>query len=137
MIQLDFADSRPLYEQIKEKIKFLIIHGVLKPDEKIPSVRELAGTITINPNTIQKAYKDLEAEGFIYSIRGKGNFVSPLNDSNLKRKTELLDEFKKTTLELMYLNVSKEELSSYLEEVYQDDQNSKTLTTQRGLIDDD
>ncbi len=59
MIQLDLKDPRPLYEQIKDKIRELIINGVLKPDDKIPSVRELAQTLTINPNTIQKSYKDL------------------------------------------------------------------------------
>ncbi|UMZ72488.1 GntR family transcriptional regulator [Natranaerofaba carboxydovora] len=127
MIQLDLTDGRPLYEQIKEKLKFLIIRGALKPDERIPSVRELAGMLTINPNTIQKAYKDLETEGFIYSIRGKGSFVTPLNEtSNLARKNELLTEFKKTALELIYLNVPKEELHQYIEEVYQ----------QRGALDD-
>ncbi|NMA15033.1 MAG: GntR family transcriptional regulator, partial [Clostridia bacterium] len=79
MFQLDFRDRRPIYEQIKDNIKELIISGILKPDERIPSIRELAQTLTINPNTIQKAYKDLEAEGFIYSVRAKGNFVAPIN----------------------------------------------------------
>ncbi len=118
MIQLDYTDSRPLYEQIKEKLKFLIIRGALKPEEKVPSVRELAQTLTINPNTIQKAYKDLEAEGFIYSVRGKGNFVSSLEESNFSRKNELLGEFKKIALELKYLNITQEELVEYLEGVY-------------------
>ncbi|OWZ84995.1 GntR family transcriptional regulator [Natranaerobius trueperi] len=118
MIQIDYKDGRPLFEQIKEKIKFLIIRGVLKSHEKVPSVRDLAQTLTINPNTIQKAYKDLEAEGFIYSVRGKGSFVSPLDDTNLKRKEELLEELKKTVLELKYLNVSKKELTDLLHEVY-------------------
>ena len=77
MLHLDFRDRRPLYEQIKEKLKALIISGVLKEDEKIPSVRELAGMLTINPNTIQKAYKDLESEGYIYSQKARGSFVDP------------------------------------------------------------
>jgi hypothetical protein len=68
MLQLDYKDHRPLYEQIKEKMKVLIMSGVLKSDQQLPSVRELAQSLTINPNTIQKAYKDLETEGFIYSV---------------------------------------------------------------------
>ena len=79
MLQLNPKDHAPLYEQIKEQMKELIMTGVLKADEQIPSVRELAQMLTINPNTIQKAYKELEQEGFVYSIRGKGNFVTPQN----------------------------------------------------------
>ena len=77
MFQLDYGDHRPLYEQIKEKVKGLILCGALKEDDKIPSVRELASTLAINPNTIQKAYHELEGEGYIYSLRAKGSFVAP------------------------------------------------------------
>ena len=95
MINLDYKNGSPLYEQIKEKLKFLIIRGVLSPDEKVPSVRDLAQSLTINPNTIQKAYKDLETEGYLYSVRGKGNFISYLEaDDNPARKEELLHELK-------------------------------------------
>ncbi|AKL94019.1 transcriptional regulator GntR family [Clostridium aceticum] len=119
MIQLDFKDRRPLYEQIKEKIKLLIIQGVLKADEKIPSVRELALSLTINPNTIQKSYKDLEVEGFIYSVRGKGNFVAPLEHTvNPIRQEELIKELEKIVAELMYMNVSKEQLITCINTIY-------------------
>lgn len=119
MFQLDFMDRRPLYEQIKDKMKALIINGVLKANERIPSVRELAQSLTINPNTIQKAYKDLEFEGFIYSVRAKGNFVTPLENSfNQARKDELLRDLEKTAAELMYMQVKKEELISRIENVY-------------------
>ncbi|AOY75888.1 GntR family transcriptional regulator [Clostridium formicaceticum] len=119
MIQLDFRDRRPLYEQIKEKLKLLIIQGVLKADEKIPSVRELAQDLTINPNTIQKAYKDLETEGFIYSLRGKGNFVAPLEHAiNPARQEELTKELEKIVAELMYMNVSKKQLMLYIDNIY-------------------
>ena len=77
MFQLNPKDHSPLYQQIKEQLKNMIISGALKSNEKIPSVRELAQMLTINPNTIQKAYKELEQEGFIYSIRAKGSFVTP------------------------------------------------------------
>lgn len=120
MFQLDFRDRRPLYEQIKEKMKTLIISGVLKPDERIPSVRELAQSLTVNPNTVQKAYKDLETEGFIYSIRAKGNFVTPRNHSVYHpRREELLRELKKNVAELMYLNEPMEQLIDIIHATYE------------------
>ncbi|AOT70723.1 GntR family transcriptional regulator [Geosporobacter ferrireducens] len=120
MFQLDFKDRRPLYEQIKEKMKFLMINGVLKANEKIPSVRELAQTLTINPNTIQKSYKDLETEGFIYSIRGKGSFVTPLDNTvNQGRCNELMAELERIAAELMYLNVQKEQLIRCIDAIFQ------------------
>ena len=68
MINLDLKSRVPIYEQLVDKVKQLIIQGVLKPDEKLPSVRSLAQELTINPNTIQKAYRELEREGYIYSL---------------------------------------------------------------------
>ncbi len=120
MFQLDFKDRRPLFEQIKEKMKLLIINGVLKANEKIPSVRELAQSLTLNPNTIQKSYKDLETEGFIYSIRGKGSFVTPLDNTvNQSRCNELISELEKIAAELMYLNVQKDQLIACIDTIFQ------------------
>ncbi|SHI26781.1 GntR family transcriptional regulator [Desulfosporosinus lacus] len=120
MFQLDYMDHSPLYEQIKEKIKALIISGVLKPDEKVPSVRELAQSLTINPNTIHKAYKELELEGYIYSVRAKGSFVTPIyNKINQARKDNLLLELEKLVSELAYMNIPKEQLISRIEELYE------------------
>jgi GntR family transcriptional regulator len=76
MIILDYRDSRPIYEQVVEKFKLLILKGVLTQDEKMPSVRNLAMELSINPNTIQRAYATLESQGYIYTVKGKGNFVS-------------------------------------------------------------
>ena len=76
MIILDYRDSRPIYEQIVEKFKLLILKGALTQDEKMPSVRNLAMELSINPNTIQRAYATLESQGYIYTVKGKGNFVS-------------------------------------------------------------
>ncbi len=119
MIQLDFRERKPLYEQIKEKMKVLIIGGALKANEKIPSVRELAQMLTINPNTIQKAYRDLETEGFIYSVRAKGSFVAPLeNTPNLARKETLMADFEKVSKELKFINVSKDDLVECINEIY-------------------
>lgn len=120
MFQLDFRDKRPLYEQIKANIKELIISGILKSDERIPSVRELAQTLTINPNTIQKAYKDLETEGLIYSVRAKGSFVAPFNAAaNPARLDELMSELEKILAELVYLNVSQEQAIDVVRNVYE------------------
>ncbi|AFV03456.1 Transcriptional regulator, GntR family [Dehalobacter sp. UNSWDHB] len=119
MFQLDYLDHRPLYEQIKEKLKALIISGVLKPNERVPSVREMAQSLTINPNTIQKAYKDLELEGYIYAIRAKGSFVTPFADKvNQARRGDLMLEIDKLISELAYMNIPKEQLISRIEEIY-------------------
>lgn len=96
VFQLDYSDARPLYEQIKERIKTLIIRGVLASNQQLPSVREMASNLTLNPNTIQKAYRDLEAEGYIYSVRGKGNFAAVLSpalkgEEQMQLKKQLTD----------------------------------------------
>ena len=76
MISLNYRDSRPIYEQIKDGLRKLIVTGGLRPDEKLPSVRALAAQLAINPNTIQRAYNELEGEGYIYSVPGKGSFAA-------------------------------------------------------------
>jgi GntR family transcriptional regulator len=121
LLQLDFRDRQPLHEQIKEKMKMLIIRGVLQPDEQIPSVRELAQSLTVNPNTIQKAYKNLETEGFIYSVRAKGSFVAPHPQKHAghhPRRKVLLAELEKIVAELMYLREPKEQLFNVIHAIY-------------------
>lgn len=76
MIILDYRDKRPIYEQVTEKIQAMIVRGVLEPDSKLPSVRNLAMELSINPNTIQRAYVELEQLGYIYTVKGRGNYVS-------------------------------------------------------------
>lgn len=116
MLQLDFRSRVPVYEQLTEKIKEQIVYGVLKEDEQLPSVRELALELTINPNTIQKAYRELERQGYIYSVPGKGNFVKPMaKTENTKQKQELMDQLRKVIAELLYLGVTVEELREIVE----------------------
>ena len=110
MIQLNYRDSRPFYEQIKEKFRELILKGVLKADEKLPSVRELATQLTISPNTIGRAYRELERDGYVYSVTGRGTFVSAELSGMAKRREELLSQFDAACTELFYLDVSAEEL---------------------------
>ena len=94
MIILDLKDARPLYEQVVDRFKHLILCGVLQEDEKLPSVRNLAMELSINPNTIQKAYTELEREGFIYSVKGRGNFVSSNTILIEHKKKELQQQIK-------------------------------------------
>ncbi len=121
MIKLNYRDSRPLYEQVKEEMKKLIIKGAVKTDEKIPSVRELAYTLSINPNTIQRAYRELEQEGYIYSLRAKGFFVSPISEENTKEKIDKLEtELTKIAKELLYLNADKKEIQDILDKLFKE-----------------
>ena len=110
IIMLDYKDTRPIYEQGVEKFQTLILKGVLEPDEQLPSVRSLAVELSINPNTIQRAYGELERQGFIYTVKGRGGFV---------RYNEDLLEIKKERLKKQLLEVMKEaeELNIPLEEL--------------------
>ena len=110
MIQLNYRDSKPIYEQIKDGLRKLVISNSLSADEKLPSVRELAAKLAINPNTIQKAYRDLESEGYIYTVTGKGTFVAERKEVYDARAKELLTEFDEIVEELFFLSVKEKEL---------------------------
>jgi GntR family transcriptional regulator len=111
MFELDMRSRKPIYEQLVDKLKELIINDVFKSDEQLPSVRTLAGELTINPNTIQKAYRELETQGFIYSIKGKGSFVNPNHQKKDKERIESVKkELEKLILEALYLGISANEL---------------------------
>ncbi len=111
MFELDSRSRLPIYEQLIEIIKQLIISKALKPDEQLPPVRVLAQQLTINPNTIQKAYKELERQEYIYSLIGKGHFVSPaIEHMNHEQKKLLQEELLKKIAEAMHLGMSREEL---------------------------
>ncbi|MFR4351552.1 MAG: GntR family transcriptional regulator [Roseburia sp.] len=110
MIQLNYRDSKPIYEQIKDGFRKLIISNALSANEKLLSVRELASSLAINPNTIQKAYRDLESDGYIYTIAGKGTFVAEGQEIFDTRQHELLQEFDEIVEELYFLSVGRKEL---------------------------
>ena len=122
MISINTRDPRPIYVQIKESLCRLILNGVLQEGERMPSVRDLAGQLAINPNTIQRAYRELENEGFIYSMTGKGSFVAPLHEVDHGRRVTKLAEFRAAALELMQLGSTKEELTAMLSELEQEGQ---------------
>lgn len=123
MILIDYKSRTPIYEQIIENVKTLIISGVLERDAQLPSVRQLAQELAINPNTIQRAYAELEREGIIYSLKGKGSFVgSSLGELRSVQQSELLAQFKTVSHELKQLEVAKEELLAVLAQVYETEQ---------------
>ena len=110
MLNLDYRDARPIYEQVKDGLRRLMVTGVIREGEKLPSVRAMAGNLAINPNTIQRAYEALEAEGYVYSVPGKGSFAAPNTGVDEGRKKELLNTFDQTAGELLFLGVSGEAL---------------------------
>ncbi|MDT2047031.1 GntR family transcriptional regulator [Priestia aryabhattai] len=120
MFDLDIRSRKPIYEQLVDKLKELIIHEVFKADEKLPSVRLLAKELTINPNTIQKAYRELEHQNYIYSIPGKGSFVTAqselLNNEKVKKMKE---DLVKLIAEAMYLGMGKDEILSLISQAEQ------------------
>lgn len=114
MIILDYKDTRPIYEQICEKFKTLILKGVLVPDEQMPSVRNLAMELSINPNTIQRAYAELERENFIYTVKGRGNFVSDTQKLLEEKKKICMQNLLAQVEEAMEYGITREEILSVL-----------------------
>ncbi len=110
MIHIDFRDPRPIYEQVYDALRNLIVTGVLAPGEKLPSVRELAGTLAINPNTIQRAYRELESGGYLCSVPGKGSFASLSDAARKAHRQELLARFAALADELRAAGVSEEDM---------------------------
>ena len=115
MIILDYSDKRPIYEQVVGKFKDLIFKGVVKADEQLPSVRNLAVELSINPNTIQRAYVELERDGFIYSIKGRGNYVSDIAGMLPERQKSFYQEMDRLLDKLPELQITKKELIGYIE----------------------
>ena len=122
MIILDYQDRRPLYEQIAEKMRLLIIQGVLKPEEQMPSVRKLAVELAINPNTIQRAYTELEQQGFIYPVKGRGKFISPNLEIVAKRKELFYGDLKKLVRKAKGIGIEKDEFLNKTEEYFKEEQ---------------
>ncbi len=116
MIMLNMRDSRPFYEQVRDSLRELITSGVLAPGDKLPSVRELANSLTINPNTIQRAYRELESEGYIATQPGRGSFVLEGKGAGLARRASLWTQLDAIVAELRWLGVSEEELLSHMKE---------------------
>ena len=124
MISLDYKDKRPLYEQISEKLKALMAVGGLPENSQLPSVRSLAIDLSINPNTIQRAYAELEKQGYIYSIKGKGNFVADTERLQYLKIAELRGRLSSILEEAFRLGLSDEEILRLI----------KNIISERGAI---
>ena len=118
MVTINYKDGRPFYEQVKEDLRRLIVSGALRAGDKLPSVRELAGQLAINPNTIHRAYRELEAEGYIVSVPGKGSITAARERADDPRRTELLARLRETVRELTWLGMTLREI---VEEIGGDD----------------
>ena len=119
MFKLDYSDGKPIYEQIMDKFKQLIIEGALKKDDRIPSVRELAVSMAINPNTILKAYRELEVEGYVYTVRAKGVFVADVSKiAQVKDTEKLYKKLEEAVKELYFLGIDKKDVLNTVEKVY-------------------
>ena len=110
MIPIDLMDARPIYEQVTERFKMLILRGIIKADEKMPSVRNLAVELSINPNTIQRAYTELEKQGYIYTVKGKGNFAVDAAKLLPVYKEELLTRLKEICEQAEEIGITREEI---------------------------
>jgi GntR family transcriptional regulator len=120
MFELDLRSGKPIYEQIVDKFKELIINQVLETDEKLPSVRELAQQLTINPNTIQKAYRELENQELIYSLKGRGSFVNAIRvQVDPQRVENMQEKLKKLLTEALFIGMTAEEIRSVVENLLQ------------------
>ena len=120
MIVIDYQNRKPIYEQIVERFQMLIVRGVLEPDSQMPSVRSLATELSINPNTIQKAYTILEQQGYIYPVKGRGNFVSGSRNLVEQKKDNFFQKLRIVIREGIELGVTKEEWVSRTAALYEE-----------------
>lgn len=122
MLNIDPRSSKPIYEQIIDQIKESIIKGILRPGDKLPSVREMSTLLTVNPNTVSKAYQELEREKAIETIRGRGTFITqnyqPQKDE--EKMQELRELLKKVVIESHYMGLERAEIMAMLEEIYRE-----------------
>lgn len=119
MLQIDLKSRKSIYEQVVDDYRALIIRGVMKPGEKMPSVRELSRELTVNPNTVQKAYRELERLGYINTVAGKGCFVAEKQNvvPDPGRISMVISEIRTLVSELMYMGLSREDVSVKIGEI--------------------
>ena len=118
MIIIDYRDKRPLYEQVTEKLAQLIICGALESNAKLPSVRALAMELSINPNTIQRAYNQLEQDGYIYTIVGRGNYVTDSNEWQKRYQTAAFQELEESLEKARLAGITMEEIVKTADRIY-------------------
>lgn len=116
MLNLDYRDARPIYEQVRDNLRRLMVSGAIQEGEKLPSVRSLASNLAINPNTIQRAYRELEADGYILSVAGKGSFVAQVDQLAEQQKKQAVDAFRAAAQKLRQLGLTQAQLAQLLTE---------------------
>ena len=115
MFQIDLKSRKAIYEQVMDNFKRLIVTGVLTQDEKVPSVREMAKTLTVNPNTVQKAYRELENTGYFYTVLGQGSFIAaPPGKGNEKEVSALYNCIQKDVQQLIFLGETKDKIVNFV-----------------------
>ncbi|MCI5994552.1 MAG: GntR family transcriptional regulator [Blautia sp.] len=122
MIVIDYQNRKPIYEQIVERFQTLIITGAMEADSQMPSVRSLAVDLSINPNTIQKAYSVLEQEGYIYPVRGRGNFVSGNSELKVKKQEAFFASLERLVRQGKELDIGKEIFMQKADQYYEEGQ---------------
>lgn len=128
MFELDIRGRKPIYEQLMEKVKEMIMYGSLQPDEQLPSVRALSAQLTVNPNTIQKAYRELEREGYIYSVQGKADFVTPTQQRPQQMKRdEIRVALLKQMIEAVHFGFTQQEVDDIYVEAMQTKERGMSL----------
>lgn len=121
MIIIDYKDRRPIYEQIVERFQELILKGALEPESQLPSVRNLAMELSINPNTIQRAYTELERLGYIYTVKGKGSFIAAYDQLVEEKKIEILYKVIQLVNEAKNLGITEEQFLHKVQEGYKEE----------------
>lgn len=130
MILIDHKDRRPIYEQVIERFQQMILCGAIQPNAPMPSVRSLAMELSLNPNTIQRAYQELERAGYIYTIKGKGSFVSETVTAAAHKRQEIQREMQGIVDKALLAGIAAEELSEIIKICIQ---NSNVLTNKRAI----
>lgn len=121
MFDIDTRSTKPIYEQIIDNIKELSLRGILKTEDKLPSVRQLANMLTVNPNTVSKAYQELERQKIIETIRGRGTFMCKLGEIEIskERMEKAVEKLKDVCIELSVMGISKNEIMEKIEMIYE------------------
>lgn len=126
MFKLDLKSRKSIYEQIVDGFKRMIVSGELKPEDKLPSVRDLSSILTVNPNTIQKAYSALETQGWVYMVSGRGCFVSgESHDPDASEIKEIFGRIRELADQLVYRGLTQEEIISTLEKEFREGRGAK------------
>ena len=120
MILLDYRDKRPIYEQVVEKLERLIASGGLEPLTKMPSVRSLAMELSVNPNTVQRAYTQLEQDGYLYTVSGRGSFVTAESEWKNSRQKKVLAQWQEVTRQAKETSLAEKDLAELLHKIYEE-----------------